>query len=277
MDNQNPLSDLLARFRQGALSRPELESAIFVHVRENAHRFKLKSMPRDDLEDFIGSAFPRISRAVDSYRETGASFDAYVASILRWKSVAFRAAAADRAVLERACWRDRAMEASEAAQEYDATGGPDPLRIAARPRHVMILALKSCLYVSDDFARRIERELGLDAEGLRDRLRELRRAMADQERRLAGLRERASVLYYRRVSLRARAEAAPEGSTRKSELEAQAASAEARLASIRRKLAAASKTASNRLVARSLGIPKGTVDSCLHAIKKRASEAGFDA
>ncbi len=285
MNDTKPLSALRDRWISGVLGREEFESAVFVFIRSNPQRYNLEGWDRTDFMDFLGGFYLRLRRAIDSYRDKGADFDAYVHSVMRWASIEFKATKAERAVMENACWRDRAIDSAEereAAYAPDQADPADPMgpQDAGYPRElkegianrkqVLMLALKCCLYVSDDFASKIAAALEMDAGCLLDEFRTLREKTASRMEKLRALEERLGAQYYRCLAFEARCRAAPADSARKEFLEQAWKRGKTRLDSMRRRHAHMMREATNKEVADALGVPKGTVDSCLHSLKKRA-------
>ncbi len=270
MKGDKPLTALLERHAKGMLDRGALEGAIFTHIRDNPHRFRIGTWNEEDRLDYLCWLYPRLRRAIDAYHDTGADFDAYLASLVRWSSIEYRAVEADRRALEHACWVDRATnEAAEDEPEYLEEEPTPPL--VKNPRQVLMLALKCCLYVSDDFSVRLAKAIGMDVATLRSYFDELRRRMASRAERVRELETNAASQYYRCVAFEARLRAAPEGSAHRAEIEQRLTRGRIRLASMRARLSRASKDATNKEIAEVLGVPKGTVDSCLHAVKSKAA------
>ena len=283
MNGKKPLSILRDRYVSGGLGRDEFESAIFVHLRSNPRHYNLDGWERADFMDFLGGFYLRLRRAIDTYRETGADFDAYMHSIVRWASIEFKASRAERAVMEKACWRDRAIDSAE---EREAEYEPDPKHFSvpsvpkktedlvngiASKKQILMLALKCCLYVSDDFLARIAAALEMDRDRLQEEFRIMRERAARRMERLRTLEERLGAQYYRCLAFEARCKAAPPDGARKEVLEKAWKLNRARLESMRRRYSRMMREATNKEVAETLGIPKGTVDSSLHSLKKRAS------
>jgi DNA-directed RNA polymerase specialized sigma24 family protein len=270
MNADRPLTALFERYVNGALDRRALEGAIFTHIKDNPHRFRIGAWNEEDRLDYLCWLYPRLSRAIDSYHETGANFDAYLASLVRWSSIEYRSTEADRRALEHACWVDRATNlTAEEEPEYIRNEAPVPT--VKNPRQVLMLALKCYLYVSDDLASRLAQAIGMDKEVLRGYFDELRRRLAAREERIRQLETCAASQYYRCVAFEARLRVAPEGSAHRAEIERRLELGRRRLVSMRNRLARAGKDATNKEIAELLGIPKGTVDSCLHAVKTKAA------
>jgi len=77
-DETTPMESLLKEFRDGKKNRTEFEQSAISHLLKNPHRFSLMALHPDDQMDFLCFYFPRFRKAVDSYQDTGHSFDAYV-------------------------------------------------------------------------------------------------------------------------------------------------------------------------------------------------------
>jgi len=264
MSDEHPMGTMLDRYLLNKLDRKRLEGDLFMYLRDNPHRFKLGTWLEDDRIDFLCWFYPRMSQAIDKYKPCGASFDSYLGTLIKWASIEYRAHEADCNALESACWKARSQEIvaeTEAEYMYDG-GGFQPRK---NPRQVLMLTLKCCSYVSDDFSKRIAGAIGMKEECLHSLLDELRKKNAIREERLRTLEERCAAQYFRCVAFEGRLKAAPEGSAHKADMEQRLEFAKRRLSSMRRRLAHTLKEATNKEIAETLGIPKGTVDSCLFA------------
>ena len=81
-----PLNDLREQYIGGQINRKEFEGHIFEFLLDHYKRFHLFGHDRDAFTDYLCWLYPRLSRAIDAYKEVGASFDAYIGSIVRWSS-----------------------------------------------------------------------------------------------------------------------------------------------------------------------------------------------
>lgn len=278
MQNETPLDEMYRSYALGTLGRGAFESELFTFVKRNPHRYRLRFLNDDERDDFLGGLYPKIRRSVDSYRAKGASFDAYFYSIVHWAAVDFHCANAERAAVEKAYWSERAIETRDPEPEYFPGGEiPDQGRREAglrNPRQVLALTLKCCMFVSDDFCDRIAPALNIDPRDLKEKVERLRRDISARAERRREMDTRAATFYYRCVVLEAKLRRTAEGDPLRNELERSLRHARRCLGSLRSKAAAISLEASNREIAASLGIPKGTVDAGLHFLRIRMTKAG---
>lgn len=278
MQNETPLDEMYRSFALGNLEREAFESALFAFVKRNPHRYRLRFPNEDERDDFLGELYPKIRRSVDAYRDRGASFDAYFYSVVHWAAVDFRCSNAERAAVERAYWAERAVETRDPEPGYgtDAVIPRDGAGAAGlrNPRQVLALTLKCCMFVSDDFCERIAPALNIEPRELKDKVERLRKGIAVRAERRREIETRAATLYYRCVVLEAKLRRTGPGDSMRSELERSLRHTRRCLGSLRSRAAAISLEATNREIAASLGIPKGTVDAGLHFLKKRMEQAG---
>jgi hypothetical protein len=204
---------------------------------------------------------------VENYRNRGSSFDAYIRSLVRWSAREYRSREADHLTTEYACWNAKARDTFACSQEPDYPEQPPPLKPVSNPRQVLVLLLKSYYFVSEDFISRVAPAIGIKEEKLSRLIEELRKRRVKREEEIRTLQERIYTQYYRCLTLEKRINAAPEGSAYQERMKQYRERAEKRLAGMRRRLGSIRLDPSNRQVAEVLGIPKGTVDSNLHAVK----------
>ncbi|MDR2027947.1 MAG: hypothetical protein LBP93_00265 [Treponema sp.] len=269
MYKHQPLAKLLHQYYLGTLDKKTFEGLIFKFIQDKFERLHLYKWSKDDFMDFLCWFYPRIGRAIDSYQDTGSSFDVYIISHVRWSAREYHALEMDHRVIEYACWKAKALE-MEVCEEEPAYIEPEPaFKPVSNPQQVLALLLKSYYFVSDDFLTRIAPALGIPKEQLGQLIEALRKQRLRRDVRIRELRERVFSQYYRCVSFEKRMLLAPEGSARSEKMEQRLARAKKRLESMRKRLAAVKTEASNRQVAAVLGVPKGTIDSNLHAFKTK--------
>ncbi|MDR2418821.1 MAG: hypothetical protein LBD79_07180 [Treponema sp.] len=265
-----PLSDLREQYIGKQLSRKDFEGRIFQFLLDNYQRFHLFDHDRDAFTDYLCWLYPRLSRAIDAYKEVGASFDAYIGSIVRWSSKEYRSRAADHRITECACWETRATEdlaTGECTPPYLADENFEPVK---NPRQVLILLLKSYFFVSDDFIARVAPAIGVSPYSLTLMINKLRELRKEREEEIRDLQEKLNCQYYRCVVYRRQLESLPETAARRETMRGRLERAQVRYTKIKQRLAAINCGASNSQIARVLGIPKGTVDSTLYTIKQKA-------
>lgn len=268
-----PLSELFDRYSRGTLERKEFEGLIFRNILNDFKQFHLFRWTREDWVDYLCWLYPRISRAIDNYRNQGSSFDSYIRSLVRWSAREYRSREADHLATEYACWSARARDLFACSQEPDYAEPPPALKPVSNPRQVLVLLLKSYYFVSEDFIARAAPAIGIKKEKLGQLIEELRKQRMEREEEIRTLRERIYTQYYRCLTLEKRIDAAPEGSAHREKMKQCRERAVKRLAGMRRRLGSIRLDPSNRQVAEVLGVPKGTIDSNLYAVKaKRRTE-----
>jgi uncharacterized protein with von Willebrand factor type A (vWA) domain len=249
------------------LSKKDFEGCIFEYILKNPQRFYLFNWREDKRIDYLCWLYPRLSKAIDAYRDIGSSFEAYIGSLVHWSAREYRSQEANHEVTEYACWKARAEE-SELGED-EAPYLESEKRPRENPRHILVLLLKSYALVSDDFLEHIAKSIGMKAERLKALVSRIKEKRARRDEEIRWLRECIYSQYYRCISFEERLDAEAKGTARYEELEGKVERAKERMGRMRRRLASARTDASNRQVAEVLGIPKGTVDSNLHAIKRK--------
>jgi hypothetical protein len=273
MRDNLPLSKLLTRYSLGLISRKELESHIFKFLLDRRQEFRPYKWTEDEYTDFVCAFYPRISRAIDNYRETGSSFDAYICSLVRWGVKETRIRETDRHVVEYACWEAKALDEAAVQEEEEVYCEPEPaFGEVPNPRQVLVLLLKSYRYMSPDFLERVSPALNIDKEklkGLIDGLRELR---LEREETIRALQERIYTQFYRCIVFEKKIRNAVPNSLRHEKLRNCLIRGRKRLQSMRNRLAGMKTGASNRQVAQILESAKGTIDAHLFSVKGKQGE-----
>ena len=279
MSNQHLLNKLLDQYRSGTLEKKELEGKIFQFVLKYPKRFHLRQRERGERIDFLCWLYPRISRAIDNYRNTGATFDAYIGAMVFWSSREYRIREREHRISEQVCWSAENGEdmVRSSEPEYPRYGEqnweqntkrPDPGQVS-NPRQILVLLLKSYYFMSDDFISRIALALGIEKDKITDMVNELRALRLKRDEEIHGLRQRIHYQFFRCITFERRVNAAPPESAYQQRMQDCLERARKRLDSMRKRLNMFRFEASNRQVAAVLGIPKGTVDSNLHAAREK--------
>jgi hypothetical protein len=136
-------------------------------------------------------------------------------------------------------------------------------------RQILFLLLKCYYFLSDDFIERVAPVLNMDHEELVTLINNLHQVRKRQEDEIRLLKERINSQYYRCICFESRMRAFPEGSCHHERMKQYLERGRTRLHSMRKHLSNMRMNASNREVADILQIPKGTVDSGLHALKEK--------
>ncbi|GHV80289.1 hypothetical protein AGMMS49944_20800 [Spirochaetia bacterium] len=265
-----PLTKLLNRYSAGAISKKDLEGQIYKFILDNYQQFHPYGWNMDDYMDYICWLYPRISAAIENYRDTGASFDAYINSMVRWCSKEYRAREAEHQTAEYACWKARAQDDAACAEEEAVYLEPEPVFDAVNnPRQILVLLLKSYHYMSADFLERISPALNMDPKKLGELVEGLRKLRLEREEGIRLLQERIHSQFYRCIIFERKLMKVSPNSGRHETLERCLVRGRKRLVSMRERLAGMKTGASNRQVAEILESKKGTVDAHLAAVKAK--------
>jgi DNA-directed RNA polymerase specialized sigma24 family protein len=270
MQNTVSLNGLFADYSAGLLEKKKLEGEIFRVIKKDLCR--LVNWNREDNDEYLSWLYPRLSQAIGAYRETGSSFETYIGSMVRMTAKEFRSRNARAYLAESAAWMSAFpdMYTSEEAPEY----GHIEEEISpnfTHPRQLLILILKCCCYVSDDFLERAAPRMGIPGEELNRMVSSLRKLRAKREQYLADLQEKANYQFYRCIYYEKRLKALPENSIAFQRIKSKLKRGRDRLASMRERLAKSLPDPSNHQIAKLLGISKGTVDSVLYRLRSLSS------
>jgi hypothetical protein len=249
------------------LKKKQFEERVFESILENHQRFHLHDWDKDDYIDYICWLYPRMTRAIDNYRETGASFDSYISAMIRWSAKEYRSRLADHRVTEYAAWTLQSSEMLVHNNEPEYLNSKAELKPVVNPRQILLLLLKSYYFISDDFLDRIAPSIGMKKDKLREIINNLRTLRINREEEIHSLQERIYDQFYRCITFEKRLNASVENSAHYVKMKSRLDRARLRLAAMRKRLTGIRLSATNRQIAEVLGIPKGTVDSNLFALR----------
>jgi hypothetical protein len=265
-----PLQDAYNKYCKGMIEKKELESIIFAFVVKNPHRFYLNRWNQDEFFDFLCWVYPRIGKSIERYKDNGATFDAYINSVIRLSFKEFCFRNRDSMAIEKSWWNDYAKDfyAAEDEPDYFSYSINDPITIPSESqRQILFLLLKCYFFISDDFIEKAAPMLNMEKEDLLILVNALHQIRNHQEEEFRLLRERINSQYYRCICFESRMKASTEGSSHYERMKRYLEKGRARLRSMRLHLSNMRMNASNNELANLLGIPKGTVDSSLYALK----------
>jgi hypothetical protein len=268
-----PLSKLLNRYSLGFISRKELEGRIFKFIMDNSQEFRPYRWDNEAYMDFVCAFYPRISRAIDHYRDTGSSFDAYIGSLVRWGIRETRSRETDRHIMEYACWEAKALDEAAVHEEEEMYIEPEPaFDKVSNPRQVLILLLKSYRYMSPDFLERISPALNIEKEKLGELIDGLREIRLQREEDIREMQERIYTQFYRCMVVEKKLRNTAPNSGLHEKLLIRLSRGRKRLQSMRERLAGMKTGASNRQVAQVLASAKGTIDAHLFTVKGKQTD-----
>ena len=271
MKNEKFLSDLYQSYITGNLSKRDIEGKIFQYLLNNFERYHVFNGNRDRWNDFLSWLYPRIARAIDLYRDVGSTFDAYITSLVHRAAKEYRCRESDHNMTEYACWRTKAEEMAlyESEPEYFESPKAVSLPEDINPRQILFLLLKSYFFVSDDFVKRVAKAIGMKTEVVQSMVDELRRRRSKREAEILDFRERLHCQHYRYIAYQRRMMNTQQGTEYHTRMKYRFERARKRFYAMKKRLGGMRMSASNRMIADVLGIPRGTVDSSLSAIKNR--------
>jgi hypothetical protein len=160
-------------------------------------------------------------------------------------------------------------------EEYPARH-PSAFKPVENPRQILLLILKSYYFVTDEYIARAAPAIGMREETLSGLIEALRKLRFDREEDMRNLQNRIYGQYYRCITLEKRMNGASDESGRYIAMKIRLERSQKRLRAMKKRLQNIRPGASNRQIALVLGIPKGTVDSNLSAIKINHREAWDD-
>jgi len=277
------LHDLVMAYKAGKIDGESVFERIATEVYASPSRFGFDG--EDDAADALCRFRRRIRSLPDRYQDMGAPFEAFLVTSLRFLARTMRRERKREREREYVCevcegWKAEAMTA-DFGDSHEALPGPLPepppssgrneptsLELAAFRTRLVFLYLKCAWEADDEKTRRIAVATGVPEDWLAAALAQALRALEAERcrhERLSRRRDRA----WSRVCLlenRLRAEVEEE---KRSRLQDSLARERRCLESAWRELRAFRPTVPNSIVARILGIPKGTVDSGLYYLKRR--------
>ena len=271
MTLEKPLSNLYKQYSRGDLSKKDFEGKIFQYLLNHIDRYHLFDGNRERWEDYLSWLYPRLSRAIDVYHDIGSSFDAYISGLINGASKEYRYREADHYITEYACWQARAEELKlhENEPEYSEDRGKTSAPIQLKPRQILLLLLKSYFFVSEDLIRQVARATGIEADEIVSMIEKMRERRSGKEAETLDLIDRIHCQYYRCLAYQKRMSSSAQGSEYHDRMKGLFERAMKRFYAMRKRLGKIRMAASNQMIAEVLGIPRGTVDSGLSAIKHR--------
>jgi len=273
MDCDTPLSNLYQLYIEGDLPKKIFEGRIFQHLLNNSDRFRMFNGNSERWSDFLSWLYPRFARAIDLYRNLGSSFDAYITGLVNSAAREYRCRESDHTVTEYVCWRAKAEETMlfenepEYLEERKKKSIPDDLN----PKQILFLLLKSYFFVSNEFVEQVAKAIKMDVSEIQGLIDELRKRRSEKDADIMDLKERIHCQHYRCLAYEKLMINAQSGTEYHEKMKKRLERAKKRYKAMRKRLNGMRLSASNRMIAEILGIPRGTVDSSLFAIKNRLS------
>lgn len=288
MMQERPLTLLFKQFKNKEITKSDLEGRIFQYLLKNLARYRLFGRNRECWEDFLSWLYPRLARAIDQYHDIGSSFDAYISAIINGVSKEYRRREADHTITELTCWQAKAEEICDNETEYS---GWEPHELSSampsapaadscdtkdislckriHPRQILVLALKSYYCISQEMVGKVSQATGIDYKEINTMIQEIKKLRSIKDKEILELRERVYCQHYRVLAYQKRMQCAQDGSDYQYMMKDRFERARKRYFTMKKRLQGIRRTASNRMIAAILGIPRGTVDTTLSAVKNR--------
>lgn len=282
MQNLGSLNVLYQQYQEGRLGRRDLEGEMFRVILANLKSFYLFEGNEEEGIDYLCWLYPRLSRAVDNYQNTGAPFSAYIGALVRCSSKEYQSRRVDHYITEYAAWAARTAEmevhspASEYPQEEDEEIPPRFQELSLlKSRQILLLILKYYFAASDDFIERVAPFTGVEKERLACMIEKLRNYRSRKDEEIRDFQERISTQFYRCIAWEKRLKALLPESGRYREVQVQLRRARRRLEKMRQRFSHFRVNATHKQIAEVTGLSVGTVASSLFLLKSSLPRLKF--
>jgi hypothetical protein len=236
---------------------------------------------KDRQVDYLSWIYPRLSQTLEHYKDTGAPFESYLASVLFWSAREYRATENEHNATEKACWEARGEELF-VSDEYamylpeDHLNERLPLENKSgrtlKDRELLVLLCKSYWFVSDDFVERIAPLLNMKTADLLAMLDKIKALREVHDENVRSLKMSVQSQYFRCVCFEKRLTSLEESNPNYQKTRDVLIRARARLVRMKKRLSGLRLSPSNRQIAEVLGIPQGTIDSTMYTLKKKFAD-----
>jgi DNA-directed RNA polymerase specialized sigma24 family protein len=250
----------------------EMEAGVFKYVLESCgDEYGLYFKDRGERADFLCWFYPRMRNAIARYDSRRASFDAYVASTIRYSYRNYRRLGKSRDMSEHAFWSANGGEAAASGPEPDGDETPSGAYRITSPKYAQLVLLKSFYYVSDELVCKAASVMGVTPEILGEMIDKLHQLQLKKITRLRKLINAAHCQYFRCLKYENQLAGGYENTQMNELLSRRLERGRRRLANMRLRLKSTRIEATNRDLAKVLGVPKGTIDSRLACIRNKMS------
>lgn len=277
------LNELYSNYFNGKITKSDFECELYTFFANNQEKTSLCHWTRDEYEDFISWFFPRIQKCIDSYREKGSSFEAFMYTYLLVASREFHTRNVINSVIEYSAWSSRVPEmyAHEEPPVYNyKEKDTETENIITRlivdkrtgkknTRRILTLILKCYYYVSDDFAEKIAPLIGITPDELMKMINELKEIRQKKDYNIYLLKERIFCQFYRCLVFDKRLSLINENTEIYRRLKIRLEKARKRLEKMRNRMSRTRTEATNQQIADVIGVKKGTIDASLYKLKEQ--------
>jgi DNA-directed RNA polymerase specialized sigma24 family protein len=275
---EQTLNDLYSMFIERKVNRGKFEGMVFFYLVNNRTKISTRHWKNDDYEEFISWFYPRLNKAINSYKETGSSFEAYIINIVRTASKEYRMRETINVVTEQSAWNAQIPD-YYAREEPPVYTHEKPnseiskliLQIKGRknPKQLLTLILKCYYYISDRLLNKIAIHTGLDKKILKEMFEKLRVMREKHEDTFYRMKERIYGQFYRCIVYEHRLSYITENTTMYYKLKQRLEKARNRLEKMRKRVLKVRTYPSNREIAGVIGVTKGSVDATLYKLRAK--------
>jgi hypothetical protein len=292
---ESSLHDLVTAYRASGSGREQIIDRVIGLVYSSHERFGFDD--EDDAANALYKYRARIGKLVDRFEDRGLPFDAYLVASLRYLAKTVRRERKKARERESVCEstaglafegsaaRDPALESQALDTVHDegvafaragakrrprARGGflrCGASEAAAYSSRLVYLAIKCAWEIDEAGIARVAACAGVERAWLAAAVEQARRSLESERARVEALTQRRNASWCRQRLLEARI-AAESDSYRLERLEAARDRELGRFDRIQHEISSLRTVVPNSLVARILGVPKGTVDSGLFYLRK---------
>jgi len=278
--DQNYLNSLYFQYTGKIIKRDVFEGLVFQYLLNNQEKTSLSHWKGDDYKEYLSWIYPRLRNTIDSYKDTGSSFDAYIGSVIYHTAREYRVKLITNSVIEYAAWSvqipDMYVYEDTPAYLFEKQAAVfshiADYKGRKNPKQLLALILKCYYYVSDDFINRIAGYTGVDSKKLKEMIDKLRAIRQKKDDEIYFMKERIYCQYYRCIVYEKRLSYVPENTSAHIRLKYRLKKARQRLESMRKRITGIRTDATNREVADVIGISKGAVDASLYRLKNKWKE-----
>jgi DNA-directed RNA polymerase specialized sigma24 family protein len=272
------LNEFYFLFTQRGVTRGEFEGLVYDYLVKNQEKTNISHWKNEEYEDFLSWFYPRLHKAVDSYRETGASFEVFINTIMRVAAKEYHTRMTAKSVTEYSAWsvhvpelyaREEAPHYSYDPHEKKLSGIIANSKGRKNPRQLLALILKCYYYVSDDFLDRAACHAGIERKKLKEMIETLKTIRSEKDDEIYRMKERVYCQYYRCIVYEKRLSYLPENTNAYAKLKLRLEKARKRLEKMRERISKIRSDATNKEIAQVIGVSKGSVDSSLYNLKSK--------
>ena len=269
----NELNELHKIYKAGNLAKRDFEEAICQYILKHHKQFYIHNWDKEKCIDHLSNIYPHLGAIIDAYKDKGSSFEKYIMSRMYWFVMEYYSREAYLRKTEKAFWEAETSDAALCDRDafYDASFFEETaeLKSVSNPKMVLVLLLKSYFYVSDDLALRIAPAIGMEENKLISMLNALRKIRFEHDEKLKKMQERIYRQHYRYIIAERRLKSICKHDYSYKLEEERCAKKRKRHANMKNRFDCVNRNASNSEISQVTGFPKGTVDSCVFAMRRK--------